>query len=325
MGARPVWPDIPGLDLARRLRLRLARRGARLRADPLRHHRRQQGRHGVRRVLPRDRLRPRRSSPARRSCGPRACTTSTRTCASTSSAGMRKRGMTDPRGRAPGAGQRRPTAASSSVTVRLADGERDRPAARLGLHRHRRAAQPAAGADEVARHRGQRHRARSSSTSACRRRVPGVYAIGDMIDGPMEMFKARKSGVTAARNIMGEDLEFDYTEYPDFLHTTYEVTWVGLTEAEARETLRRRRHHPDAADGEGPGHPEPAAAVRRGHDALRLQQARAVGLPEARRRRRHPQGRSGRTTSATARRTRSSTSTTSSTARGPHHRRRSAG
>ncbi len=66
--------------------------------------------------------------------------------------------------------------------------------------------------------------------------VPGVYAVGDMIDGPMEMFKARKSGVTAARNIMGEDLEFDYTEFPDFLHTTYEVTWVGLTEAEARAT-----------------------------------------------------------------------------------------
>lgn len=65
--------------------------------------------------------------------------------------------------------------------------------------------------------------------------VPGIYAIGDMIDGPMEMFKARKSGVTAARNIMGEDLEFDFSEYPDFLHTTYEVTWVGLTEAEARE------------------------------------------------------------------------------------------
>jgi dihydrolipoamide dehydrogenase len=65
--------------------------------------------------------------------------------------------------------------------------------------------------------------------------VPGVYAVGDMIDGPMEMFKARKSGVTAARNIMGEDLEFDYSEFPDFLHTTYEVTWVGLTEAEARE------------------------------------------------------------------------------------------
>src|SRR5690606_15387832 len=46
---------------------------------------------------------------------------------------------------------------------------------------------------------------------------------------------ARKSGVTAARTIMGEHCEFDYSEFPDFLHTTYEVTWVGLSEAEARE------------------------------------------------------------------------------------------
>jgi dihydrolipoamide dehydrogenase len=65
--------------------------------------------------------------------------------------------------------------------------------------------------------------------------VPGVYAIGDLIGPPMEMFKARKCGMTAARNIMGEEYEFDFSEYPDFLHTTYEVTWVGLTEAEARE------------------------------------------------------------------------------------------
>jgi 2-oxopropyl-CoM reductase (carboxylating) len=65
--------------------------------------------------------------------------------------------------------------------------------------------------------------------------VPGVYAIGDLIGAPMEMFKARKCGMTAARNIMGESYEFDFTEYPDFLHSTYEVTWVGLTEAEARE------------------------------------------------------------------------------------------
>lgn len=65
--------------------------------------------------------------------------------------------------------------------------------------------------------------------------VPGVYAIGDLIGSPMEMFKARKCGVTAARNIAGEDYEFDFSEYPDFLHTTYEVTWVGLSEAEARE------------------------------------------------------------------------------------------
>jgi len=65
--------------------------------------------------------------------------------------------------------------------------------------------------------------------------VENVYAIGDIIGPPMEMFKARKCGMTAARNIMGDPYEFDFTEYPDFLHTTYEMSWVGLTEDEARQ------------------------------------------------------------------------------------------
>jgi dihydrolipoamide dehydrogenase len=92
--------------------------------------------------------------------------------------------------------------------------------------------------------------------------VAGVYAIGDLIGGPMEMFKARKSGVTAARNIMGEDLEFDFTEFPDFLHTTYEVTWVGLTEAEARarfEDVVIIQMPPTVADLDTPNLPLPCA------------------------------------------------------------------
>ena len=68
--------------------------------------------------------------------------------------------------------------------------------------------------------------------------VPDVYACGDLIGSPMEMFKARKSGMTAARNIMGETAELDIAQYPDFLHTTYEVTWVGLSEDEARQKYR---------------------------------------------------------------------------------------
>lgn len=64
--------------------------------------------------------------------------------------------------------------------------------------------------------------------------VPNIYAIGDLIGPPMEMFKARKGGVTAARNIMGDPHEFDWTDYPDFLHSTYEISWVGLSEEEAR-------------------------------------------------------------------------------------------
>jgi len=83
--------------------------------------------------------------------------------------------------------------------------------------------------------------------------VPCVYAAGDLLGPPMEMFKARKCGVAAARNIMGEDYEFDYAEYPDFLHTTYEVTWCGLSEAEARAEYRnviKIQMPPDDADPE---------------------------------------------------------------------------
>jgi pyruvate/2-oxoglutarate dehydrogenase complex dihydrolipoamide dehydrogenase (E3) component len=83
--------------------------------------------------------------------------------------------------------------------------------------------------------------------------VPHVYAAGDLLGPPMEMFKARKCGVAAARNIMGEDYEFDFSEYPDFLHTTYEVTWCGLSEAEARAqypNVIKIQMPPDDADPE---------------------------------------------------------------------------
>ncbi len=89
---------------------------------------------------------------------------------------------------------------------------------------------------------------------------PSVRAIGDMLGAPMEMFKARKCGMAAARNVMGEHYEYDYSEYPDFLHTTYEVTWCGLTEAEAREkypNVIKLQMPPDGSDPES--FPLPAA------------------------------------------------------------------
>lgn len=67
-----------------------------------------------------------------------------------------------------------------------------------------------------------------------RTNVPDVYAVGDLIGGPMEMFKARKSGVYAARNAMGEATTYTPKDYPDFLHTHYEVSFVGMGEEEAR-------------------------------------------------------------------------------------------
>jgi 2-oxopropyl-CoM reductase (carboxylating) len=64
--------------------------------------------------------------------------------------------------------------------------------------------------------------------------VPNVYAVGDLIGAPMEMFKARKSGMYAARNVMGESNAYRPADFPDFLHTHYEVTWLGMSEDEAR-------------------------------------------------------------------------------------------
>ena len=86
--------------------------------------------------------------------------------------------------------------------------------------------------------------------------IPGVYAAGDLLGPPLEMFKSRRSGTTAARNIMGVDSEFYYTDVPDFLHTTYEVSWAGLSEREARQTAGHvvtiQLPPPDLAPGETP-------------------------------------------------------------------------
>lgn len=68
--------------------------------------------------------------------------------------------------------------------------------------------------------------------------VPNVYAVGDLIGAPMEMFKARKSGVYAARNVMGLEAHYEPNDFPDFLHTHYEVSWLGLGEEEAREKFK---------------------------------------------------------------------------------------
>jgi len=68
--------------------------------------------------------------------------------------------------------------------------------------------------------------------------VPGVYAVGDLIGAPMEMFKARKSGTYAARAIMGEKVSYVPAGWPDFLHSHYEVSWLGLGEEEARARYR---------------------------------------------------------------------------------------
>lgn len=61
----------------------------------------------------------------------------------------------------------------------------------------------------------------------CRTAVPGVYAIGDLVRGPMLAHKASEEGVMVAEHIAGKQPELDYDLIPGVIYTHPEVAWVG--------------------------------------------------------------------------------------------------
>jgi len=65
--------------------------------------------------------------------------------------------------------------------------------------------------------------------------LPGVYAIGDLIPGPMLAHVAMVEGRVAAENALGGSRAMDYRSTPAVVFTIPEVASVGLTEAQARE------------------------------------------------------------------------------------------
>jgi dihydrolipoamide dehydrogenase len=64
--------------------------------------------------------------------------------------------------------------------------------------------------------------------------VPGVYAIGDLIAGPMLAHKASAEGVAAVECIAGLPGEVNYDAIPAVVYTSPEVASVGLTEEEVK-------------------------------------------------------------------------------------------
>ncbi len=63
--------------------------------------------------------------------------------------------------------------------------------------------------------------------------VPNIYAIGDIVDGPMLAHKASEEGVAVAEIIAGQNPILNYLAIPNVIYTYPEVAAVGLTEAEA--------------------------------------------------------------------------------------------
>jgi dihydrolipoamide dehydrogenase len=64
--------------------------------------------------------------------------------------------------------------------------------------------------------------------------VPNIYAIGDIVDGPMLAHKASEEGVAVAEIIAGQNPVVNYLAIPNVIYTNPEVAAVGLTEAEAK-------------------------------------------------------------------------------------------
>lgn len=65
--------------------------------------------------------------------------------------------------------------------------------------------------------------------------VKGVYAIGDVITGPMLAHKAEEEGIAAAENIAGQHGHVNYNAIPGIVYTWPEVAAVGKTEDELKK------------------------------------------------------------------------------------------
>ena len=67
--------------------------------------------------------------------------------------------------------------------------------------------------------------------------VEGVWAIGDVVPGPMLAHKAEDEGVAVAENIAGETGIVNHDVIPNVVYTTPEIAGVGLTQEQAIEKL----------------------------------------------------------------------------------------
>ena len=72
----------------------------------------------------------------------------------------------------------------------------------------------------------------------CRTGVPNVWAVGDVVRGPMLAHKGKEEGVMVADLIAGLYGEVNYKTIPSVIYTAPEIAWVGRTEEQARAAGR---------------------------------------------------------------------------------------
>jgi dihydrolipoamide dehydrogenase len=75
----------------------------------------------------------------------------------------------------------------------------------------------------------------------CRTAMPNVYAIGDVVRGPMLAHKGEDEGVMVAELIAGQKPHIDYNTIPWVIYTAPEIAWVGQTEQQLKAEGRAYR------------------------------------------------------------------------------------
>ena len=68
----------------------------------------------------------------------------------------------------------------------------------------------------------------------CRSNLPGVWAVGDVVRGPMLAHKAEEEGVAVAERIAGQHGHVNFNTVPWVIYTSPEIAWVGQTEQQLK-------------------------------------------------------------------------------------------
>lgn len=68
----------------------------------------------------------------------------------------------------------------------------------------------------------------------CETNIPGIYAVGDVVRGPMLAHKGSEEGVMVAERIAGQHVHLNYDAIPSVIYTMPEIAWVGRTEEQLK-------------------------------------------------------------------------------------------
>jgi dihydrolipoamide dehydrogenase len=98
----------------------------------------------------------------------------------------------------------------------------------------------------------------------CRTKAPGVFAVGDVVRGPMLAHKGEEEGVMAAEIIAGQAGHVNYETIPWVIYTSPEIAWVGKTEQQLKSegAAYKVGSFPFSANGRALSQGEPGGFVK---------------------------------------------------------------